>query len=164
MPLEVFGMPLSKPELERVVFDKFVKHIGVKVTSFKSCNPPEPDILCDTECGALYIELTDNTSQSIQKSVHARDEATQKEAFWIDPFPEGYKHKFDKQYQTNSIACELVIYFGIHPVVGLGDHFDSRLQENIEWIKGRKHSSAFRKVWIYDYHQDCVLACVNGAA
>lgn len=62
-------------------------------------------------------------------------------------FPEGYKQKFNKQYQTNSNPCDLVIYFGLHPVTELGDHFDSRLQENIEWIQGRKHSTAFRKVW-----------------
>lgn len=156
-------MPLSKPELETKVFHKFAKHIGVKVISFKSCNPPEPDILCDTECGRLFVELTDNTSESIQKSVHAKDDKTQREAYWIDPFPENYKQKFSKQYQTNSNPCDLLIYFGLHPVVELGDHFHSKLQENIEWIKETKHSSIFRKVWIYDYHQDRVLACVNGA-
>ena len=157
-------MPLSKPELETKVFDKFAKHIDVKVTSFRSCNPPEPDILCDTEYGGLYVELTDNTSESIQKSVHAKDETTQREASWIDPFPERYKQKFNKQYQTHSNPCDLVIYFGLHPVSELGAHFACRLQENIDWIKGNKHSTAFRKVWIYDYHQDCVLACVYGAS
>jgi len=156
-------MPLSKPELETKVFCKFAKHIGVKVTSFRSCDPPEPDMLCDIECGRLYVELTDNTSESIQKSVHANDDTTQSEPYWIDPFPEHYKQKFSKQYQTNSYPCDLVIYFGLHPVTELGDHFHGKLQDNVTWIKGIKHSSIFRKVWIYDYHNDCVLACVNEA-
>lgn len=162
MLVEVCSMPLSKPELEKKIFDKFVKHIGVNVMCFKSCDPPEPDIFCETEYEGLYFELTDNTSEPMQKSMHARDEAVRNRAYWINPFPEGYKEKFNKNYETNSVACELVIYFGIHPVSEMGAHFDARLQENIEWIKREKHQSAFRKVWIYDYHQDRVLACVNG--
>jgi hypothetical protein len=119
--------------------------------------------LCETECGNLYFELTDNTAEQLQKAVHARKEAVRNKARWINPFPEGYKHKFTKHYETNSVGCELVIYFGIHPVAELGAHFDASLQENIEWIRRHKPQSEFQKVWIYDYHQDRVLAWVNGS-
>lgn len=154
---------MSQPELERNVFEKFVKHIGINVVCFQSCDPPKPDIFCETECEKLYFELTDNTSEQIQKSVRARAKAAQNAAYWINPFPEGYRQKFTKHYKTNSLDCELVIYFGIHPVAELGPHFDTRLQENIVWIRRHKQQSEFSKVWIYDYHQDRVLACVYGS-
>jgi hypothetical protein len=156
-------MRLSQPELEKRVFEKFVRHTGINVTCFQPCDPPKPDILCETECGKLYFELTDNTAEQLQKAVHARKEAVRNKACWINPFPEGYKQKFTKHYETNSVGCELVIYFGIHPVAEFGAHFAARLQENIEWIRRHKQQSEFQKVWIYDYHQDRVLACVNGS-
>lgn len=156
-------MRLSQKELEKNVFEKFIKHTGINVDDFEQCDPPKPDIFCETEDGKLYFELTDNTSEQIQKSVHANDEAIRNKAYWINPFPDRYKQKFTKNYETSSIGCELVIYFGIHPVAELGSHFDVRFQENIEWIRTNKRQSKFQKVWIYDYHQDRVLACINGS-
>ena len=155
-------MRLSQSELEKKVFEKFVRHIGINVICFLACDPPEPDILCNTERGKLYFELTDNTPEQMQKTVHARKEAVRNNPCWIDPFPEVYKQKFKNHYETNSVSCELVIYFGIHPVPELGVHFDIRLQESIEWIRQYKQQSEFQKVWIYDYNQDQVLAYVNG--
>jgi hypothetical protein len=154
-------MRLSKPELEKKVFEKFVKHTGINVIRFQSCDPPQPDISCDTECGKLYFELTDNTSGQIQKSVHAKDETSRNAAYWFDPFPQRYRQKFEKHYEINSADCELLIYFGIHPVAELGPHFDSKLSENIEWIHKHMQQSQFGKVWIYDYHRDRVLARIN---
>ncbi len=154
-------MQLSQSELEKKVFEKFIKSIGINVVSIQSCKPPKPDIFCEAEFGKLYFELTDNTSQQMQKSAHTKDEAVRNAAFWFNPFPAEYKQKFEKHYETNSIECELVIYFGIHPVAELGPHFDTRLQDNIEWIRQHIQQSQFSRVWIYDYHQDRVLACVN---
>lgn len=152
---------MSKRELEKKVFEKFVKHTGINVKRFQSCDPPKPDICCATECGRLYFELTDNTSGQIQESVHAKDEASRNAGYWFDPFPQRYRKKFQKHYETNSARCELLIYFGIHPVADLGPHFDWRLHENIEWIKKHMQQSEFGKVWIYDYDQDRVLARIN---
>ena len=155
-------MPLSQQELEKKVLEKFVKCVGFNVVRIQSCDPPKPDIFCEAEFGNLYFELTDNTSQQIQKTVHTKDDAVRNAAYWFNPFPEVYKQKFTKHYETNSVDCELVIYFGIHPVAELGPHFDARLQENIKWIRQHIQQSKFSKVWIYDYHQDLVLASVNG--
>lgn len=156
-------MRLSQPELENRVFEKFIKHTDLNVMCFQSCDPPKPDILCDTECGKLYFELTDNTAEQIQKTIHATKEVVQNEAYWINPFPNVYKQKFTKHYETDSVVCELVIYFGVHPVAKLGPHFDVKLQESIKWIRKHKQQSEFQKVWIYDYHQDRILACINGS-
>jgi hypothetical protein len=154
-------MRLPKPELEKRVFEKFIKHLGTNVIRFHSCDPPQPDICCDAEGGKLYFELTDNTSEESQKSVHAKAETSRNTAYWFEPFPQTYTQKFEKHYETESADCELVIYFGTHPVCDLGQHFDSRLHENIEWIQANMKQSQFRKVWIYDYHRDRVLACIN---
>jgi len=156
-------MPLSQPELEKKIFERFVKHIDFNVEGFQSCEPPKPDIICETEFGKLYFELTDNTSHQIQKSVHAKDKAVRNKTYWINPFPEEYKQKFEKRYETNSVDVELLIYFGIHPVDELGLHFDAMLKKNIEWIRQHIQQSQFSRVWIYDYHQDCVLDCVDGS-
>ena len=135
-------MRLSKPELEKNVFEKFSKHAFVNIRSFESCNPPKPDIFCKTEMGAFYFELTDNTSDQIQKSVHKKD-ASRSKAYWFDPFPETYRQKFTKQYETNSIAIDLIIYFGIQPITGLGPHFEVLLRQNIEWIEQNIERSVF---------------------
>ncbi|RZB31326.1 MAG: hypothetical protein SRB2_04851 [Desulfobacteraceae bacterium Eth-SRB2] len=155
-------MKLSQTELEELVFKKFLKHTDLNVIRFKSCKPPKPDILCEHQCGKLYFELTDNTSEEIQKSIHAKNEQIRKKAYWFSPFPEHYRQKFRKKYDTNSLSCELIIYFGNHPVAELGPHFDNRLQENLEWIRQNINQSEFQKVWIYDYHKDMILDCVDG--
>lgn len=155
-------MKLAQAEVERRVFKKFFKHTGLNLIRFQSCKPPKPDILCEHQFGNLYFELTDNTSEEIQKSIHARNEEIRKKAYWIDPFPEIYRKKFTKNYKMRSIICELIIYFGNHPVAELGDHFDNRLQKHIEWIRQNINQSEFQKVWIYDYHQDKVLVWVDG--
>ncbi len=155
-------MKLSQAELERRVFKKFFKHTSLNIIRFQSCKPPKPDILCEHQFGKLYFELTDDTSEETQKSIHARNEEIRKKAYWFSPFPESYRQKFRKKYETHSLSCELIIYFGNQPVDELGDHFDIRLQENIEWIRQYMNQSEFQKVWIYDYHQDEVLVCVDG--
>ena len=71
-------MKLSQTELERLVFKKFLKHTDLNVIRFQSCKPPKPDILCEHQCGKLYFELTDNTSEEIQKSIHEKNEQIRK--------------------------------------------------------------------------------------
>jgi hypothetical protein len=154
-------MALSQQDLEKLVFRKFVKHTGLNLIHFQSCNHPEPDILCESQSGKLYFELTDNTSEQAQEAIHTKNERIRNKAYWFNPFPEIYKQKFTKHYETSSVSCELIIYFGTHPVDELGDHFNYRLQENVEWIRQIIHQSEFQKVWIYDYHKDRVLACVS---
>lgn len=154
-------MTLSQQTLEKLVFEKFVKHTGLNVISFKTCKPPKPDIFCESQRERLYFELTDNTPQKMQKTVHARNEEVRGKAYFIDPFPEVYKQKFTKSYETSSLRCDLVIYFGIHPVAELGVHFEHRMHDNTEWIRQNIQQSEFQKVWIYDYHQDKVLNYVE---
>lgn len=156
-------MVLSKQDLEELVFQKFVKHTGLNLINFQSCKPPEPDILCESQSGKLYFELTDNTPEQAQEAIHTKNERVRNEAYCFNPFPEIYKQKFTKHYETSSLSCELIIYFGIHPVDELGDHFKYRLEKNVEWIRQNIHQSEFQKVWIYDYHKDRVLkwVCVS---
>ncbi len=150
---------IEKQELEKNVFMKFVECIDINVVRIQSCKPPEPDILCEHECGKLYFELTDNTSQNIQYSTHTKDDVIRNKANWFKPFPKEYKAKFKKKYETHSFSCELLIYFTIQPDLGL--HFDSGLEDNIEWIRQNIQQSQFNKVWIYDFHQDRILDCIN---
>ena len=155
-------MKLSQQELEKLIFEKFTKHTGLHIVCFQTCNPPEPDILCEHQYGKLYFELTDNTSEQIQKSIHANKEKIRRRAYSFSPFPEKYRQKFTKHYETHLLNCELIIYFGVHPVADLGDHFNNKLQENIEWIRQHINQSEFHTVWIYDYHQDRILDQVYG--
>jgi hypothetical protein len=160
--MELSCMTLSQQDLEKSIFERFVKHTGLNVICLQICNPPEPDVLCEHQCGKLYFELTDNTSEEEQKATHTKNEKIRRKAYWFSPFPERYRQKFTRHYETHSLSCELIIYFGIHPVAGLGPHFDYGLQENIEWIRQHINQSEFHTVWIYDYHQDKVLAQVDG--
>jgi len=150
-------MKLSQQELEKMIFEKFVKHAGLNNVCFQTCNPPEPDILCEHQYGKLYFELTDNTSEQIQKSIHANKEKIRRRAYSFSPFPEKYRQKFTKHYETHLLNCELIIYFGVQPVADLGDHFTNKLHENIEWIRQHINQSEFDKIWIYDYHKNCIL-------
>jgi len=154
-------MKLSQHELEKKVFQRFMKHSDMNCTSVKICVPPRPDILCTCKNQKVYFELTDNTSHQIQKSVHARDDVVRDQAYSIDPFPAVYNQKFNKSYETDSLRCDLLVYFGMHPVKELDEHFEHRLHENIEWIGQNIHRSIFHRVWIYDYHQDAVIGRVG---
>jgi hypothetical protein len=154
-------MKLKKQDVEKKIFNKFIKHTGWCVICIHSCNPPKPDILCEHKFGQLYYELTDNTSEEIQESAHSKDNSIQNRANWFKPFPDGYKKKFsDKKepYEINSLSCELIIYFSTQPELGL--HLERELHENVDWIRQHIKQSQFNKVWIYDYHGDRVLFCV----
>jgi len=152
---------LSQQELELRVFDRFVKHTEYAIISRRPCDPPEADIFCQTDRGALYFELTDNTAEETQRAIHSANPSIRGKAYWFSPFPPDYKQKFTKHYDTHSLRCDLIIYFGIHPVAELGPHFDDRLAENIVWIRQHMPQAAFAKVWIFDYHQDKVLSQID---
>lgn len=154
-------MQESQSELERAVFKRFAEHAGFSVTSIQSRRPPEPDLLCVTDSGEIYFELTDNTASQIQESVNARSERVKKESYWFSPFPDRYRAKFDKRYQTNSTECDLLIYFTLQPVSELSGQFDVCLEACVEWLREHLQQSVFRKVWLYDDHQGRVLACVE---
>ena len=152
---------MSKQDLEKLIFGKFVKHAGLTRIHFESRDAPEPDILCKSKTGELYFELTNNSSQETQETIHTKNEDIKNKAYWFNPFPKTYQQKFAKHYKTGSLNCELVIYFSIQPVNELGEHFNYKLKKNLEWIRKNIHQSEFRKVWIYDYHNDKVLGCVQ---
>jgi hypothetical protein len=84
----------TKPEIERFIFDEFVKLCPLKIISFESRTEPEPDILCKLESGEqIAFELTQlDDPEVIQKDqveskltqdlVAAKDKMTNADSFY----------------------------------------------------------------------------------
>ena len=154
-------MALSQRELELEVFNRFLTNTAYTFRKIEQHDPPEPDIKCYSETECCYFELTDNTPQQTQKSIHAKKAHVRDAAYFIKPIPDTYKKKFAKDYQTGSCHCYLVVYYTIHPVRELGGHFERELRIQEQWIRCHIAQSEFQKVWVYDYHQNKILSCIE---
>jgi len=74
------------------------------------------------------------------------------------PFLNRVKEKFDKTYTTD-YPCELLLYYNLQPEV-VSKHF---LADTLEYIQKNIHKTIFRRIWVYSFHNDNILADIKRA-
>ncbi len=74
------------------------------------------------------------------------------------PFLNRVKEKFDKTYTTN-YSCELLLYYNLQPEV-VSKH---SLADTLEYMQKNIHKTTFRRVWVYSFHNDNILADIKRA-
>ena len=146
---------------ESRVFVRFAAATGLGIDPFKHDNeaPPKPDIRTVIDGHDYYFELGEVVDERL--AINIRVAQKTRAVFGctlsqVDPLAKMLKEKCEKQYEADGKPLDLLLYYwrqgSYRPTV------DQYLEENHQAIQESLRSSQFRKIWIYDWSSDNVLA------
>ena len=132
-------------EIERCVFKEFVKVCPLKIVSFESKGPPEPDILCQLNGGSsLAFELV----EAVDNKIPHKDIVIEKaETLWS----EYYNSKLSEEERERFDA----VFSGCSLSLALTDHASEKVIEKAVPLLFRKYINSCRdQLGLIHHEQD----------
>ncbi|MDD5504670.1 MAG: hypothetical protein PHV77_05085 [Candidatus Omnitrophica bacterium] len=142
----------QKTSKEIFVLNKFLRKSFSKF-AINSCEPPKPDCLCRYSNGErVYFELSEIINQDLAKKFYDKNLQFTGGFFSDDILGKRIEDKFKKQYETDGLNVELLLFFDLQPLWA-----EITIIEQIKILLRSMQRTIFSKVSLFDVHKNNVL-------
>ena len=142
----------QKSSKEVVVLNKFLNNSFSEFT-ITSCKPPKPDCLCKFSNGEkVYFELSEIIDQNLARKFYDENLQFVGGFFSDDILDRRIKDKFTKEYETDGLNVELLLFFDLQPLWP-----EKTIIEQIKIFLSSMQRSPFSKVSVFDVQKNNVL-------
>ncbi|MGC2163444.1 MAG: hypothetical protein WA634_16160 [Silvibacterium sp.] len=145
---------------ESRVFISFANATGLVADPYKHDNecPPRPDVRTSIDGHDYYFELGEIVDEGLARNIDRSRKTGMVSGCalsQVDPLAKMLKQKCKKEYETNDIPIDLLLYYWRQ-----GPYTDT-ICDYLLWnnrdIEGQLQNSQFARIWIYDWQSGKVL-------